>query len=133
MTGASSNSALDRGRRLSEQINPGMEEVLEARYGHLLPGMAESVVGFAYGQHYARPGLALRDRYIATIAALAAQGGHTAPQLRINIAAGLASGLSRTEIAVVIWQMSLYGGLPVSINALNTALSVFAAQDGAPA
>ncbi|WP_210245288.1 hypothetical protein [Martelella alba] len=28
----------------------------------------------------------------------------------------------------MIWQMSLYGGLPASINALNTALSVFAAQ-----
>lgn len=28
------------GRELSEHLNPGMEEALDARYGHLLPEMA---------------------------------------------------------------------------------------------
>jgi 4-carboxymuconolactone decarboxylase len=65
------------GRELSERLNPGMEDALNARYGHLLPGMAEGVVDFAYGRQYARPGLPLRDRYLATIAALAALGGQT--------------------------------------------------------
>ena len=118
-----------RGKELSEALNPGMEKALEARYGAYLPGMARSVVDYAYGQQYARPGLALRDRYLATIAALEALGGQTRPQLKINIAGGLASGLSRTEIAEVIWQMSLYGGFPAAINALNAALEVFEAED----
>lgn len=48
------------GRDLSERLNPGMEDALNARYGHLLPGMAEGVVDFAYGRQYARPGLPLR-------------------------------------------------------------------------
>ncbi|MCP8690099.1 carboxymuconolactone decarboxylase family protein [Marinobacterium sedimentorum] len=116
------------GRALSEQLNPGMESTLEARYGHLLPGMAETIVDFAYGRQYARPGLPLRDRYLATIAALTAQGGQTRPQLKINIQAGRNAGLSREEIAEVIWQMALYGGLPAAINALNAALEVFAAE-----
>lgn len=115
----------DRAKTLLEHVNPRMEETLEARYGHLLPGMAESVVDFAYRRQYARPGLALRDRYLATIAALTAQGGQTRPQLKINISAGLKVGLSQTEIAEVIWQMALYGGLPAAINALNAALEVF--------
>lgn len=123
-----SETSTDRGRHLSERLNPGMEATLEARYGHLLPGMAESVVDFAYGRHYARPGLSLRDRYLATIAALASQGGQTGPQLRINIAGGRKAGLSREEIAEVIWQMTLYGGFPAAINALNTALAVFAEE-----
>lgn len=80
---------------------------------------------FAYGRQYARPGLSLRDRYLATIAALTAQGGQTGPQLRINISGGRKAGLSREEIAEVIWQMSLYGGFPSAINALNTATEVF--------
>lgn len=108
-----------------------MEAALEARYGHLLPSMAEGVVDFAYGRHYSRPGLPLRERYIATIAALTALGGQTGPQLKINIAGGRKAGLSREEIAETIWQMSLYGGFPAAINALNAALEVFAAEDSA--
>lgn len=123
-----SESTTDRGRNLSERLNPGMEATLEARYGQLLPGMAESVVDFAYGRQYARTGLSLRDRYLATIAALAAQGAQTGAQLRINIVAGRKVGLSQEEIAEVIWQMALYGGLPAAINALNMALSVFAEE-----
>lgn len=117
------------GRDLSERLNPGMEDALNARYGHLLPGMAEGVVDFAYGRQYARPGLPLRDRYLATIAALTALGGQTRPQLMVNIAGGRKAGLSQEEIAETIWQMSLYGGFPSAINALNAALEVFEAED----
>lgn len=124
-------STTDTGRALSEALNPGMEAALEARYGHLLPGMAEAVVDFAYGRQYARPGLPLRDRYIATIAALTALGGQTRPQLKVNIAGGRKAGLSREEISETIWQMALYGGFPSAINALNAALEVFAEEDDA--
>lgn len=123
------NDTYARGHALSETLNPGMEQALEEKYGALLPGMPESVVDFAYGQQYSRPGLALRDRYLATIAALTALGGQTAPQLKINIAGGLKAGLSKSEIAETIWQMSLYGGLPAAINALNAALEVFGQED----
>lgn len=123
------NDTYCRGRDLSETLNPGMEQALEDKYGALLPGMSQSVVDFAYGQQYSRPGLALRDRYLATIAALTAMGGQTAPQLGINISGGLKAGLTQKEIAEVIWQMSLYGGFPAAINALNVAREVFH-QDG---
>ena len=124
-----SNSTLEIGRELSEHLNPGMEDALEARYGHLLPGMAQGVVDFAYGQQYAREGLPLRERYLATIAALTALGGQTEPQLKVNIAGGRKAGLTQQEIAEVIWQMSLYGGFPAAINGLNAALEVFAEEE----
>lgn len=116
---------LDRGRALVQEVNPGMEEVLEQKYGKYVPGIGASVVDFAYGQQYSRPGLDLRSRYIATIAALTAVGGQTAPQLRVNIQGALKAGVTPTEIGEVIWQMSLYGGLPAAINALNVAVEVF--------
>ena len=118
----------EQGRALSEELNPGMEAALQARYGHLVPGMAESVVDFAYGRLYARPGLPLRDRYLATIAALTALGSQTAPQLKVNIAGGRKAGLTQQEIGEVIWQMALYGGFPAAINGLNAALEVFAEE-----
>ena len=124
-----SKTTTELGRELSEKLNPGMEAALEARYGYLLPGMSEGVVDFAYGRHYGRPGLPLRDRYLATIAALTALGGQTSPQLKVNIAGGLKAGLTEKEIAEVIWQMALYGGFPAAINGLNAALDVFAAEE----
>ncbi len=118
-------NSLERGRELVSQVNPGMEEVLEERYGKYVPGIGASVVDFAYGQQYARPGLDLRSRYLATIAALTALGGQTGPQLRVNIQGALKAGVTPEEIGEVIWQMSLYGGFPAAINALNVAVEVF--------
>ncbi len=112
------------GAQLADSLNPGVRDVLEERYGHLLPGMADTVIDMAYGRFYGRSGLDMKSRYIATIAALSAMGQQTQPQLRINIEAGLKAGLSETEIAEIIWQMALYGGLPASINALNTLCDI---------
>lgn len=117
-----------KGRALAETLNPGMEATLEDRYGHLVPGMAEAVVDFAYGRQYVREGLPLRDRYLATIAALTALGGQTSPQVKVNISGGRKAGLSQQEIGEVIWQMALYGGFPAAINGLNAALEVFAEE-----
>ncbi|MEJ8474213.1 carboxymuconolactone decarboxylase family protein [Roseibium algae] len=117
------------GRALAEHLNPGVHEALTLRYGHILPGMAETISDVAYGEFYGRPGLDLKTRYVATIAALTAQGGQTRPQLKINIAAGRKAGLSQIEVAEVIWQMALYGGMPAAINALNAALEVFEEED----
>ncbi|MCL4115973.1 UNVERIFIED_CONTAM: hypothetical protein GTU68_013146 [Idotea baltica] len=106
-----------------------MEAALNERYGHLVPGMAEGVVDFAYGRQYGREGLDLKSRYIATIGALTALGGHTKPQLKVNIAGGRKAGLTQQEIGEVIWQMALYGGFPAAINGLNAALEVFEAEE----
>lgn len=113
------------GKALSEELNPGMEDALEARYGHIVPGMSRSVVDFAYGQQYSRDGLDLKTRFLATIAALTALGGQTRPQLKVNIEGALKAGASEREIGEVIWQMALYGGFPAAINGLNAALEVF--------
>ncbi len=112
------------GAQLADDLNSGVRDVLEERYGDLLPGMADTVIDMAYDRFYARPGLDLKSRYIAIIAALSAMGAQTAPQLRINIESGLKVGLSEIEVAEVIWQMALYGGLPAAINALNTLRSI---------
>ena len=124
-------SSYETGKALSERMNPGMEAVLEERYGDLVPGLAQSVVDFAYGQQYARPGLGMRERVIATIAAVAALGAQTGPQLRIHIKAGLSEGLTAQEIGEIIWQMALYGGFPAAISALNVLRDVLAEQETA--
>ncbi|MEL7462442.1 MAG: carboxymuconolactone decarboxylase family protein [Pseudomonadota bacterium] len=115
----------EAGKALSETYNPGMEEALRGRYDDLVPGLSRSIVDFAWGQHYAREGLDIKTRWLATIAALTALGGQTRPQLKVNVAAARRAGASQREIGEVIWQMALYGGFPAAINALNAAIEVF--------
>ncbi|MFQ6549062.1 carboxymuconolactone decarboxylase family protein [Aestuariibius sp. 2305UL40-4] len=117
------------GRSLSDTVNPGLKDVLAERYDHLVPGFSDYVVGTAYGQIYNRPGLDLKTRQLATVAALAAIGGQTRPQLKVHVGASLKAGATRTEVTEVILQMSLYGGFPAMVNALNAAMEVFAEED----
>ncbi|MEM7524541.1 MAG: carboxymuconolactone decarboxylase family protein [Pseudomonadota bacterium] len=122
-------STLEDGRALSEALNPGMEAALDARYGALLPDMAEAITDFAWGRVYARPGLDQKTRFLITIGALTALGAQTRPQLKVIVASARRTGARREEIAEAIWQMSLYGGLPACINALNAAIEVFDAEE----
>lgn len=118
-------SALEKGRAHVAGMNPELEGILSGRYDALVPEMAESVMEWAYGRHYAREGLDGKTRQLCTLAALTAMGGWTAPQLKVNIEHTLAAGATQREIAEVIWQMAVYGGLPAAINGLNAAIEVF--------
>lgn len=118
-------TALEKGRAHVAEMNPDLETILAGRYDALVPGMAESVVEWAYGRHYARGGVDGKTRQLCTIAALTAMGGWTAPQLKVNIEHTLTAGATPQEITEVIWQMAVYGGLPSAINGLNAAIEVF--------
>lgn len=127
------SAAYERGRELAERLNPGAEQVLAARYDGWLPGaMAETVLGHAFGAVYAREGLELKTRLLVTVGALAAMGGQTRPQLKVNIASALRAGATPREISEAIFQMHLYGGMPAAVNALNAAIEVFEAEGVAP-
>ncbi|PIE16512.1 MAG: hypothetical protein CSA68_02250 [Rhodobacterales bacterium] len=117
--------ALEKGRKLLAENNPDLEAILHDRYDDILPGFSESLVEWAYGRHYSRPGLDLKTRQLCTVAALTALGGQTGPQLKINIEHSLKAGASQREIVEAIWQMAVYGGMPAAINGLNAAIEVF--------
>lgn len=125
------SDALEKGRALVAGMNPGLEQALAEKYDAAVPGMAETLIEWAYGRHYARPGLDLRTRQLCTVAALTALGGQTAPQLKVNIEHALAVGAEEGEILEAIWQMAVYGGMPAAINGLNAAQEVFAARAAA--
>ena len=125
------DTLLAKGRVASEAAMPGLEKALADRYDALLPGFSEWQIASVYGGVYARDGLDARSRQIATIAGLTAIGGQTSPQLRIHVKAARDMGISQREISEVIMQMSLYGGFPATVNALNAAIEVFEAEGAA--
>jgi 4-carboxymuconolactone decarboxylase len=118
-------SRLERGTRALSEIDGKAGENVVAALADIAPDFARYLIEFPFGDIYSRPGLDLRAREIATIAALTAMG-NAAPQLRVHIEAGLNVGLSREEITEIIMQMAVYAGFPAALNGLFTAKDVFA-------
>jgi 4-carboxymuconolactone decarboxylase len=120
-----SESRYERGaRKLSEIDGEGGEAVI-ASLADIAPDFARYILEFPFGDIYSRPGLDLRAREVATIAALTAMG-NARPQLKVHIRAGLNVGLSRDEIVETIMQMAVYAGFPAALNGLFAAKEVFA-------
>jgi 4-carboxymuconolactone decarboxylase len=118
-------SRFDRGQRALSDIDGQAGEAVVAALADIAPDFARYLIEFPFGDIYSRPGLDLRSREIATIAALAALG-NAAPQLKVHIAAGLNVGLTRTEITEILMQMAVYAGFPAALNGLFAAKEVFA-------
>lgn len=120
-------SRLERGRRALAEIDGEAGSDVVAALADIAPDFARYVLEFPFGDIYSRPGLDLRAREIATIAALTAMGTAT-PQLKVHIEAGLNVGLSRDEITEIIMQMAVYAGFPAALNGLFAAKDVFATR-----
>src|SRR6478672_4361746 len=69
----------------------------------IAPDLAEWIISFSYGDVLSRPGLDMRSRQLATVAALTAMGT-AVPQLRVHINGALNVGCQVTEIIEVILQ-----------------------------
>jgi 4-carboxymuconolactone decarboxylase len=118
----------DRGwEKLKEIDEEGGERVVES-LKDIAPDLARYVIEFAFGDIYSRPGLDVRSREIAVIAALTALGS-ALPQLKMHINAALNVGLSREEIVEIIMQMSVYAGFPAALNAMAAAAEAFTERD----
>ena len=114
-----------RGLALLDRLDRGQGARILAALEDVAPDFARLLVEFAFGDICARPGLDLKTREIATVAALTALG--TAPaQLRVHIKAALNLGCSRTELIEAIMQMAVYAGFPAALNGLFAAKEVFA-------
>ncbi len=123
---------LQRGQRALAAIDgEAGQKVIESLAG-IAPDFATYLFEFPFGDIYSRPGLSLRDREIATIAALAALGT-AQPQLKVHVAAGLNVGLSQDEITEILMQMAVYAGFPAALNGLFAAQEVFTARAGGDA
>ena len=115
------------GREMLQRVDGKGGDAVVNSLKDIAPDFARYLIEFPFGDIYARPGLDLRSREIATIAALTALG-NAAPQLKVHIAAGLNVGLTQEEITEVIMQMAVYAGFPAALTGLFAAKEVFAAH-----
>jgi len=118
-------SRYERGlAKLREVDGQAGEKVIQS-LEDIAPDFARYVIEFPFGDIYSRPGLDLKSREIAVVAALTAMGNAT-PQLKVHIHAALNVGVTHEEIVETIMQMAVYAGFPAALNGLMAAKEVFA-------
>lgn len=113
--------------KLREIDGEAGERVLQS-LEDIAPEFARYLIEFPFGDVYSRPGLDLKSREIAVVAALTAMG-NAAPQLKVHIQGALNVGVTRTEVVEIIMQMAVYAGFPAALNGLAAAREVFAQDD----
>ena len=129
MTGNTSER-FDRGWATVAKINGPARDQQFGSLSEVAPDFARWIVESVYADVLSRPQLKLRDRELATVAALTAMGNAPA-QLKAHVEGALNVGLGREEIVEVIAQMAVYAGVPAAIKGLQIAKEVFAERDAA--
>ncbi|NRF92504.1 carboxymuconolactone decarboxylase family protein [Paenibacillus frigoriresistens] len=94
----------------------------------IAPEFEKMLVEFPFGDIFSRPGLDLKSREIATVAALTALG-YATPQLKVHINGALNVGCTKEEIVEIMMQMGVYVGFPAALNGLTIAREVFNARN----
>lgn len=122
------NQRFERGWAKLKEIDGAQGERVIDSLRDIAPDFARLLIEFGFGDVYSRPGLDLKSREIAVIAALTALG-NVAPQLKVHIHGALNVGCTRQEIIETMIQMALYAGFPAALNGLFAAREVFAAID----
>lgn len=118
-----------RGLGKLREIDGEAGERVLAGLDDIAPDFARYLIEFPFGDIYSRPGLDLKSREIAVVAALTALG-NAAPQLKVHIQGALNVGVTRVEVVETIMQMAVYAGFPAALNGLAAAREVFAQGDG---
>ncbi|SPH17340.1 hypothetical protein DEA8626_00858 [Defluviimonas aquaemixtae] len=116
---------MEQGQEMARAINPALENFKAADLDKMFPTMTKDMMEMWFGRTFNREGLDARTRLLVTVAALTVLGAQAEPQMKLTIRHALEAGATKREIAEVIYQMSMFGGVPAMTRALEIAQRVF--------
>ncbi|MDD1369689.1 carboxymuconolactone decarboxylase family protein, partial [Bacillus sp. MHSD17] len=115
----------EKGMEILAKISPEhYQNIVNNLADSVAPDLGTLAVEFNYGQIFARPGLDLKSRLLATVAGLTALGN--TEQLKFYINGALNVGWTEEEIIEVMMQMIIYAGFPVALNTILTVSRIVA-------
>ncbi len=120
---------LQQGQEMARAFNPALEDLDLRSFEKMMPVMPAEMLEMWFGKTFNRDGLDARTRLLVTVAALTVQGSLAEPQMRLTIRHALEAGATKREIAEVIYQMSMFAGLPAMQKALEIAQGVFSEEN----
>ena len=115
-----------QGQEMAKAFTPSFEGVDVKAFEKLFPAMPKELLEAWFGKTFNPEGLDARTRFLVAVAAQTVLGPVGEPQLKPTIRNAIAAGATKREVAEVIWQMSMFGGMPAMQKALEIAQSVFA-------
>lgn len=115
----------EKGLEMLRRIDGSAGEAVMESLKDIAPDFAAYLLEFPFGDIYSRPGLDLKSREIAVVAALTALG-NAKPQLKVHIEAALNVGCTQEEIVEILMMMAVYAGFPAALNGIAAAREVFA-------
>jgi 4-carboxymuconolactone decarboxylase len=110
-------------KEITDQMYKGIFERVLENLKALDEDFATLIEEIPYGTVYARPGLSLQQRQIASITSLTIL--NLKPQLKSHIIAALNVGVTKQEIVEILLHISMFVGFPLVLDAFKIAKEVF--------
>ena len=120
---------MEQGQDMARAFRPALENMPVNGFEKLFPTMSKDMLELWFGKTFNREGLDAKTRLLVTIAALTVLGAQAESQIKLTVRHALAAGATKREVAEVIWQMCMFGGLPAMQKALELAQAVFAEEE----
>ena len=117
---------MEQGQDMARAFTPSFGGIDPKAFEKLFPAMPKDMLEMFFGKTFNPEGLDARTRLLVTIAALTVLGAQAEQQFKLTVRQALSAGATKREVAEVIWQMSMFGGLPAMQKALEIAQAVFA-------
>jgi len=116
---------MEQGQEMLRNFNPALETFKPQGFDKLMPTMPKDMMDMMFGNAFNKDGLDAKTRMLVTLAGLTVLGSQADAQIKLTVRHALEAGATEKEIAEVIYQMSMLGGLPAMTRALELAQAVF--------
>ena len=119
-------SMIEQSQEMAKAMNPALEQFQMPDFTSMMPTMPKDAMEMSFGKTFNPGGLDAKTRLFVTLGALVAQGSQLEPQIKVTVRHALEAGATPQEIAEVIGQMSVFGGVPAMTKAMQLAQGVIA-------
>ncbi len=117
---------MEQSQEMAKAMNPALEKFQFPDFSAMMPTMPKEAMEMSFGKTFNPGGLDAKTRLFVTLGALVAQGAQLEQQIRLTVRHAIEAGATPQEIAEVIGQMSVFGGVPAMTKAMQIAQSAIA-------
>ncbi len=121
---------MEQSHAMAKAFNPALESFQVTGFDKLIPTMPKDFMEMIWGNSFNKEGLDAKTRLLVVLAGLTVLGAQAEPQFKLTVRHAIEAGATPKEIAEVIYQMSMLGGVPAMTKALHLAQQVFNELEG---
>ena len=121
---------MEQSHAMAKAFNPALESFQVHGFDKIMPTMPKNFMDMMWGNAFNKDGLDAKTRLLVVLAGLTVLGAQAEPQFKSTVRHALEAGATQQEIAEVIYQMSMLGGVPAMAKALQLAQAVFNEMEG---